>query len=154
MTTGPLAFWCRVFSAVFSMAQAVPLGNVEKLGMCQHDLPINIRTSVSGGKINLINLIINSDFVGECLLSHEKSSEHVYGCVSDTALKLANKYGNKLMLFFVLISCPKFFLMFVFQRETEHEHEQGRGRERETQNPKQAPGSELSAQSPTRGSNS
>ena len=28
-----------------------------------------------------------------------------------------------------------------------------RERERETQNPKQAPGSELSAQSPTRGSN-
>ena len=28
-----------------------------------------------------------------------------------------------------------------------------RQRERETQNPKQAPGSELSAQSPTRGSN-
>ena len=29
----------------------------------------------------------------------------------------------------------------------------GRGRERETQNPKQAPGSELAAQSPIRGSN-
>ena len=35
------------------------------------------------------------------------------------------------------------------QRETETEREQGRGREkeRETQNPKQAPGSELAAQS-------
>ena len=39
------------------------------------------------------------------------------------------------------------------ERERESEHEQGRGRERETQNPKQAPGSELSAQSPTRGLN-
>ena len=39
-------------------------------------------------------------------------------------------------------------------REKEREHEQGRGRERKTQNSKQAPGSELSAQSPTRGSNS
>ena len=38
------------------------------------------------------------------------------------------------------------------QRETEHE--QGRVRERETQNLKQAPGFELSAQSPTWGSNS
>ena len=45
----------------------------------------------------------------------------------------------------------------LFLRETETEREQGRGREseREIQNPKQAPGSELSAQSPmTRASNS
>ena len=41
----------------------------------------------------------------------------------------------------------------MFERETECEP--GRGRERgETQNPKQALGSELSAQSPTPGSNS
>ena len=48
------------------------------------------------------------------------------------------------------------FLMFIFEREREREREsdQGRGRERGTQNPKQAPGSELSAQSLTRGSNS
>ena len=44
--------------------------------------------------------------------------------------------------------------MFIFKRETEHEQGRGRERERETQNPKRAPGSELSAQSPTRGSNS
>ena len=46
--------------------------------------------------------------------------------------------------------------MFIFQRERETEHEQGRSREREreTQNLKQAPGSELSAQSLTWGSNS
>ena len=45
------------------------------------------------------------------------------------------------------------FLMFIyFLRETEYE--QGRGkRERETQNRKQAPGSEPSAQNPTWGSN-
>ena len=36
--------------------------------------------------------------------------------------------------------------LFIFERE--REHKQWRGRERETQNPKQAPGSELSAQSP------
>ena len=40
------------------------------------------------------------------------------------------------------------------QRETEQEQGRGRERERETQNPKQALGSELSAQSLTRGSNS
>ena len=39
-----------------------------------------------------------------------------------------------------------FFLTFIFERERETEHEQGRGRETETQNPKQAPGSELSAE--------
>ena len=45
--------------------------------------------------------------------------------------------------------------MFVFTlRQRETEHEQGRSRERETQNPKQAPGSELSVQSPMQGSNS
>ena len=38
-------------------------------------------------------------------------------------------------------------------RQRETEHERGRVTERETQNLKQAPGSELSAQSPTRGSN-
>ena len=49
----------------------------------------------------------------------------------------------------------KIFLTFIhFLRERETEHEQERGRERETQNLKQAPGCALSAQSPTRGSNS
>ena len=46
-----------------------------------------------------------------------------------------------------------FFNVYLFLRQRETEHERGRVRERETQNPKQAPGSELSAQSPTRGSN-
>ena len=38
--------------------------------------------------------------------------------------------------------------MFNFERERDLECEQGRGREPETQNPKQAPASELSVQSP------
>ena len=42
--------------------------------------------------------------------------------------------------------------LFIFgEKETERDGE--RDRERETQNRKQAPGSQLSAQSPTRGSN-
>ena len=47
-----------------------------------------------------------------------------------------------------------FFNVYLFLRQRETEHEWGRVRERETQNLKQAPGSELPAQSPTRGSNS
>ena len=43
--------------------------------------------------------------------------------------------------------------MFIFLRDRERQStsEGGAERERETQNPKQAPGSELSAQSPVRG---
>ena len=44
--------------------------------------------------------------------------------------------------------------MFIFEKEREREWVSREGqRERETQNPKQAPGSELSAQNPTQGSN-
>ena len=52
-----------------------------------------------------------------------------------------------------------FFLMFIFETHTHThththtKHEWERGRERVTQNPKHALGSELSAQSPTQGSN-
>ena len=46
------------------------------------------------------------------------------------------------------------YFFFFLERETERKQGRGRERERETQNPKQAPGSEPSAQSPTRGSNS
>ena len=64
-------------------------------------------------------------------------------------------YYMFLSLFFYLyfLRLKNFFkYLFLTQRETEHV--QGRGRERgDTQNLKQAPGSELSAQSPTRGSN-
>ena len=45
--------------------------------------------------------------------------------------------------------------MFIFERERERQSMGGeRQRETETQNPKQSPGSELSAQSLTQGSNS
>ena len=44
--------------------------------------------------------------------------------------------------------------VFIVLRECAPAREWGRGREKETQNPKQAPGSELSAQSLTQGSNS
>ena len=44
------------------------------------------------------------------------------------------------------------FLNVYFERD--REHEQGRGREREIQTPKQPPGSEMSAQCPTRNLNS
>ena len=47
-------------------------------------------------------------------------------------------------------------MFYLFERERERERdgcESGRGRETEAQNPKQAPGSELSAQLAMRGSN-
>ena len=44
--------------------------------------------------------------------------------------------------------------MFLFIFETERTGAGEGQRERETQNPKKVPGSELSAQSPTQGSNS
>ena len=47
-----------------------------------------------------------------------------------------------------------FFNVYLFLRQRESAWAGEGQRERETQNPKQAPGSELSAQSPTRGSNS
>ena len=49
-----------------------------------------------------------------------------------------------------------FFYVYSFLRDTERERvQEGVGqREREVQNPKQAPGSELSAQSPMQGLNS
>ena len=56
------------------------------------------------------------------------------------------------------VSAPQFPISSVYlllrdrERETEHEHGEGL-REGETQNPRRAPGPELSAQSPTRGSN-
>ena len=50
--------------------------------------------------------------------------------------------------------CVCLLNVYSFLRETEHERGRGRERERETQNPKRAPGSELSAQSPMQGLNS
>ena len=64
---------------------------------------------------------------------------------------LATQYAHSLKhekFFSFLI----FFLMFIFERDRAQAEEELR--ERETQNQKQAPDSELSAQSPTQGSNS
>ena len=59
------------------------------------------------------------------------------------------RFKNTLPPFFLAI-----FFYFIFKRERETEHEKGRAeREGETQNLKQAPGSELLAQCPMRGSN-
>ena len=62
-------------------------------------------------------------------------------------------YSNVNAVNIILSSFFNFFNVYLFLRQRETEHEQGRVRERETQTLKQAPGSELSAQSPTRGSN-
>ena len=58
-------------------------------------------------------------------------------------------------MFFILFLLLFFKYVFIWERERERDIEQEgeRQRERETQDPKQTPGSELSAQSPTRGSN-
>ena len=62
------------------------------------------------------------------------------------------EYGNRKGWLNNFVSFLKKLLkMFIFERKR---MQVGEGqRERETQNPKQAPGSELSAQSPMRGSN-
>ena len=60
----------------------------------------------------------------------------------------------------VMHTDPAFFFnflnvyLFIFERERQSVRGGGAERERETQNPKQAPGSELSVQSLMRGSNS
>ena len=70
--------------------------------------------------------------------------------IQETIKMLEEKAGKDLSD----LSRSNFFNIYLFLGQRETEHEQGRGRERATQNLKQAPGSELSAQSPTRGSNS
>ena len=60
-----------------------------------------------------------------------------------------------LNLIYAYVCIFNFFdVYFIFERETQRASRGGAERERETQNLKQAPGSELSAQSPTWGSNS
>ena len=56
----------------------------------------------------------------------------------------------------ICLPLPVIFLKCLFLRKRKRETASGEGakREKETQNPKQAPGFERSAQSPTRGSNS
>ena len=56
--------------------------------------------------------------------------------------------------FFLFLKKKFFVYLSLRERERQTMSRGGAERERETQNPKQAPGSELSAQSPTRGSNS
>ena len=56
------------------------------------------------------------------------------------------------MVFGVYLFIFHFFNVYLFLRERQSVMGEGQ-RERETQNPKQTPGSELSAQSPARGSN-
>ena len=73
------------------------------------------------------------------------SRHHVCG-QTPTGFWTRNWLSTRFFFFFF------FNVLFIF--ETETEHELGRVSERETQNLKRAPGSELSAQSPTRGSNS
>ena len=61
---------------------------------------------------------------------------------------------NTIPTTFSLVSFYLFFYcLFIFETERgrERERERERERDRETQNPKQSPGSELSAQSPTWG---
>ena len=58
-------------------------------------------------------------------------------------------YLNQFRMFYF------YFFKVIYFLETERQStSRGGGAERETQNPKQAPDSELTAQSPTRGSNS
>ena len=67
-------------------------------------------------------------------------------------LNLLSHLGTPENISFLFFSLLFFSLqhLFTFERQSMSRG----GAERETQNPKQAPGSELSAQSPTRGSNS
>ena len=97
----------------------------------------------------------------ELVVEHIQSFIHsgIYGATAVHAedffswqaspFKCAYKYQGMIFL--------NFFNVYSFtETEREREREQARAgqRERGTQNPKQAPGSELSAQSPMRGSNS
>ena len=77
----------------------------------------------------------------------ERTNALTQGCPG-AILRLVQKVGQKGPGVTWLI----FFNVYFSERE--REHELGKSRERETQNPKLAPGSELSAQSPTRGLNS
>ena len=63
-------------------------------------------------------------------------------------------FGFFIFFIFIYFFFNFFLTFYLFLRQGETEHEQVRVREGETQNLKQAPGSELSAQSPTRSSNS
>ena len=90
--------------------------------------------------------------------------EHISHLIARSILQHLLQDGSHVIIF--LVQClfcirhsrlkkkkKNFFNVYLFLRERETECERGRGRERETQNLNQAPVSELSAQSPMRGSN-
>ena len=73
----------------------------------------------------------------------------IYTCETEYLLSKMKSHTH------ILDNLFKFFLMFIYFWDRERQSVSGGGAEREThtQNQKQAPGSELSAQSPTRGLN-
>ena len=67
---------------------------------------------------------------------------------------LATAVENTAVVYLKGVRVDLFFRIYLFLRDRAREGVGEGQRERETQNPKQAPGSELSAQSPMLGSNS
>uniref|UniRef100_A0A8C8W9N2 Zinc finger CCCH-type containing 6 n=1 Tax=Panthera leo TaxID=9689 RepID=A0A8C8W9N2_PANLE len=112
-------------------------------------LPKKIKRKDRGGRTNKgPNIFSGMDDFQEVLvltcLAAEKSLAHFIVPLPTLSI-IVNFQAFYLYLFFIFL----FFNVYLFLRQRETEHERGRVRERETQNPKQAPGSELSAQSPT-----
>ena len=91
--------------------------------------------------------------------SEEAAGEKAEDGSSDLVMRILNtslRYVSFVVFCLSFFLFFKFVLMFISERERETELEWGRDRERvgDTENPKQAPGSEPSAQSPRRGLNS
>ena len=119
-------------------------------------------------KSHAVNLYITTSYYSRRRVLHQEdirkshstmvmSKSAWVGCLGLTHGSELLSYVGKSLILPVPLSPHLFFFFshfFIFETERETEHEQGGRRERETQNRKQAPGSELSAQSPTRGSNS
>ena len=72
--------------------------------------------------------------------------------VSDFIVLILGSHWVFPQTLFIYLLKKNFFNIYLFLRQRESMNKEGQ-RKRETQNLKQAPGSELSAQSPTRGSN-
>ena len=88
--------------------------------------------------------------VGHCARCHRPGQQICKDGRPSLCSWRINNLGDFVFFFFF-----NFLNVFIFERERETQHRQGKGqRERETRSLKQAPGSELSAQSPTRGWNS
>ena len=104
----------------------------------------------SAGEALLAILVLRQSFFLRCMIRVWGSVKNIFKAwVSYTPhLKLHPRSHSR--------SFKKFFLMYIYfwERGRQSMSRGGEGqRERETQNPKQAPGFELSAQSPTGGSN-